>query len=224
MVVGVRTEIGHGESAIAAFDLFDPTGLRVTDEYETTWKTGDLHVYERLITVTSNSYDKLYDATPLVPESDGYILGGEGLSEGHRLDVQLTATITNAGKRNNYFTVKVFDGDTDVSYKYRIVRSFGELKINPIEITVTAGTMRFTYDGETVFSHNEYTVEGQVLDGHIVVVTIVGELSNIGRTTNHVASVKIYTDEEIHTSSTDVTGNYSIKYVDGMIYVDPPQE
>ena len=98
---------------------------------------------------------------------------------------------------------------------YAVTYVDGELTMSKadIEITVTAPTTSWTYDG-LVHSDDNYVVTGTLLNGDEITVVITGSITDAGSVANVVSSVTITNGTE------DVTGNYTINKVNGTLTVD----
>ena len=116
----------------------------------------------------------------------------------------------------------VDENGADITYLYIIDTSLlGRLVIDPIKITVTAGSKTVVYDPSNVsaVTCTEYMIDDptKLVSGHRVVVTLWGSISSPGSCVNSVESIKIY-----DSYGNDVTGCYEIVTVDGVIVITPP--
>ena len=96
---------------------------------------------------------------------------------------------------------------------YFINKDFGTLTVTPREITITAKSVERAYDG-TKLTCNEYELDGEIVDGETLEVTISGEQQKVGSCSNVVTSVSI-----MDKSGKSVNKNYVIKCVDGTLTV-----
>ncbi len=226
---GRQTKVGIGESKIAEFHLYDPTGVEVTDQFVIEYNPGKLHLFYEELRITSGSLAKEYDGTPLYdPGRDtgtGYMLEGQlvteidGLAVHHRLEVSFNASIENIGYIANYFTSKVYDVDTgeDVTYMYKINSINGLLYVHGRKIVVTAGSLTKTDDGTPLSCPDYYYDETKLFDNHVLEAKTKGEITE-GRGSNIIEYVLIYDkDDPDKTPLNDIY--YDIEKVDGILRI-----
>lgn len=220
-VTGSQTEIGYGTSVIERFVLRDSNGTVVLDKNgdkiicydpamsDIAFGDGRLHVYEYEITVSSGSASKIFDGTPLVCEEFTVTDGADGLNErGHTLTVSGFTRHDGVGSVSNRMNVKVLDGNDDVSVYYHVTYQTGNLTIEPVEITVRAGSRTvtsaelaemggtLTCDEYTLIYKDEETTFDRIadlcgLENYTIEVTLSGSLSRPGSADNIVESVII---------------------------------
>lgn len=135
-----------------------------------------------------------------------------GLIDGHFIikdDVEFFS-YTNAGTYENEFdptTVKITDGEGDVTLNYDVVCYFGELTIDRLVVMIRTGSAAKVYDGTPLTCDESEWVEGHgILPMHNAVVEVVSSLTPIGQKDN-VCIVTIYADIE---QTNNVTRNYEI--------------
>ncbi len=211
VVEGSASAIGLVDTKITDFVLYKD-GVDVTNQYQFQFGTGKLQVYCFEITVTTEGATKVYDGKPLTV--DGYsVSGGEN---GHVVQITPTGSITDVGKKSNTFTIRIYEGEVDVTDMYKINSQFGSLEVTPIEITVTAASDEKKQDG-TSLTNGNYTLAGTLAEGHTVKSVIVnGTVVRPGRADNVVGEV-IIVDE----NGNDVTKNYVIHKVNGTLTIRP---
>ena len=213
-VFGSRSAIGFGTSEITSFTLYDPNGNDVTDEYEITFNKGVLHVYATELFLTSGGGSKVYDGVPLLVEDctfDGELL------DGHRFGVlKLTGSQTDVGSSSNAISIQIVDENgKDVTYMYKINKSYGTLTVTAATITVTADSASKTYDSAPLVC-GTYTVTGELPTGHTLEVVVTGSQTNVGRSKNKVTSVVVR-----DALGNDVSKNFTIETVNGLLTVTP---
>ncbi|MGN0818207.1 MAG: transglutaminase domain-containing protein [Candidatus Coproplasma sp.] len=131
------TEAGVVKSDVLSSDMvtvYNQNGVRQTEEigYYLSFECTDLlTVDRRCITITSMSDIKEYDGEPLT-NSDYWVSVGS-LASGHRLQVEVTGTITNIGTtKNTIVGVLITDSDgNDVTACYNIAIVEGVLEVIP---------------------------------------------------------------------------------------------
>lgn len=221
---GSVSEYGSCENVFDA-KIKAADGTDVTSNYEIEKKFGRLEIIKKSLTVKSGSNTQVYDGTPLRENSKE--VEGE-LAEGHRVVCEFGDGVTDVtdgvdedGKGNNKFTCKVIDGSgNDVTDNYDIFCVFGNLKVTPRPILITAKSASKAYDGKPLVC-NEYTIEpaDALVSGHEAVVTIIG--SNEGAAGSYVNKVF---SVEIKSGDKDVTYNYDVKTRDGSLVIEKKKE
>ena len=212
-VSGEYRNVGIYETSISSFKLFDADGNDVTEKYDIKLNTGTLQIYCGEITISTGSLSQVYNGQALKSEDLPKVSGD--LMYGHRFEIlKTTISRKNVGTSRNVATIKIVDADgNDVTYMYFINKDFGTLTVTPREITITARSVKRAYDG-TKLTCNEYEIDGEIVDGETLEVTISGEQQKVGSCSNVVTSVSIKDK-----SGKSVSKNYVIKCVDGTLTV-----
>ena len=209
------TEAGEYTNEMT-FEIVDAEGNDVTDCYDLNVTPGKFTIKPRPINVTTADKEFTYDGTAQFYEG----CEADDLVEGHVLSVTSHTEITNVtkGKVANKLTVKVMNGETDVTANYYLPDenyTYGALTMLPRKITVTANGDTFTYDG-AAHSSTEFTVAEPdgLVGGHeaAVIAGTVKTLTTVGKTDNEFA-VAIMANGE------PVTDNYEITYDLGTLEV-----
>lgn len=209
------TEAGEYTNEMS-FEIVDAEGNDVTDCYDLSVTPGKFTIKPRPINVTTADQEFTYDGTAQFYEG----CEADGLVEGHVLSVTSHTEITNVTKEKvaNKLTVKVMNGETDVTANYYLPDenyTYGALTMLPRKITVTANGDTFTYDG-AAHSSTEFTVAEPdgLVGGHeaAVIADTVKTLTTVGKTDNEFA-VAIMANGE------PVTDNYEIAYDLGTLEV-----
>ena len=210
-VTGSQTEIGFGESVIQSIKVFDPKGRDVTDSLELNLKTGKIHVYLRALQFVSESYSKQYDGKAL---KKGVKTGGV-LETGHSYEVISTAG-TGAGRLLNSYRVFVYDKDgNDVSYVYKLERTFGIVNVSRAPLTIVAASAEKKYDGTPLVCDQYSVAQGQLAEGDFIsICELSGSQTDVGRCDNIVSQISIFSSE-----NKNATGNYEIKFQAGKLKV-----
>ncbi|WP_045094048.1 hypothetical protein, partial [Clostridium sp. FS41] len=103
------------------------------------------------ITITAASESFLYDGTE---HSNAEVRVTDGiLAEGDYLVAEATGTVVNVadtstGNNSVKDGYKVMNGDEDVTAKYKITPQNGTLTVTPKDVTITAASESFSYDGK----------------------------------------------------------------------------
>ncbi len=209
------TEAGEYTNEMT-FEIVDAEGNDVTDCYDLNVTPGKFTIKPRPINVTTADKEFTYDGTAQFYEG----CEADGLVEGHVLSVTSHTEITNVTKEKvaNKLTVKVMNGETDVTANYYLPDgnyTYGALTMLPRKITVKANGDTFTYDG-AAHSSTEFTVAEPdgLIGGHeaAVIADTVKTLTTVGKTDNEFA-VAIMANGE------SVTDNYEIAYDLGTLEV-----
>jgi hypothetical protein len=144
---------------------------------------GSLTVSKRVLTITTENANKVYDGLPVANEKykcDGTVL------DGHDLQVTfLNSEQTEVGSYKNKIAAHVLEGGKDVTYNYEIRVTEGDLIINKRAITVRSESAEKDYDGFPLRNEKWAVVSvNNVIDGHILEVTVSGEQLSVGSSKN----------------------------------------
>ena len=197
----------------------------MTEEFSVSTVNGTLSIEKRNVILTSASGEKVYDGTALV--NDGVTVSGDGFAEGEGASYNVTGRRTVAGFIANLFSYSMNEG-TDAG-DYNITKVQGLLSIlgrpdaEKYEVSVTANSGRFMYDGE------EHTVSGLAgeEDGAVTVsvggnsykvsgLTAEASLKDAGTASVVIEGKPVVTDAE----GNDVTSEFRIRPVNGQIEVE----
>lgn len=119
-------------------------------------------------------------------------------------------TLTNAG---TYYIWKKWIADDDHDNSNEGIKIDAEVTIKKKDVTVTAGGSRKEYDGNA-YTYNRATLSGMV-NGHTLnSYTCTGSITDVGSVDNIPSDAKI-----VDANSNDVTANYNITYVNGIITI-----
>lgn len=120
--------IGIYSNEIENIKIVDAKGNDVTDEYKIMVEIGACEIKKRPITVMSASATKVYDGTALTDKRYWLIKGT--LAPNHTLEVNVTATLTEKGTKQNSFTVTIRDREGKrVNQFYDISSVLGTLTV-----------------------------------------------------------------------------------------------
>ena len=214
-VTGSQTTPGSSENVASDAHIVDADGEDMTANYTISYEPGLLTVTmnESLI-IRANSAAKVYDGTALTQE--GYTAAG--LAAGDRIEiVTITGSQTNVGVSENVpSAAKIVDAQgNDVTSGYDITYISGTLEVTPKTLLIRADSDAKVYDG-TSLHRDSYTSEPLAAGDRFESVTVTGSRISVG-TSENVASdaVIMNADGEV------VTGNYTITYIKGNLYVEP---
>lgn len=215
LVSGSQTEPGKSDVIINEIHIYTGFGEDVTDQFNVESSAGTLHVYDRVIRFMSPNCEKVYDG--LLPDSA--VLSGGILIDGHAYHVISTAKSTVGASKNTY-EVKIIDSYTgeDVTDFYKIIRTFGDVQIHHLPITVKPRDVEKIYDGTELTPTEIDITSGALLEGHYIAeVEFYGSQTKVGRSESVVKRIVIMDRE-----GNDVTANYSINLETGKIKVTRP--
>ena len=222
VIVESRTDVG----TTAIYAYFVPTN----PIYPTLGGLGDPHATASAeitkandagisVTVYSNS-DRTYDGSPQQVAECTDSHGTSNWYIGYTTDSSSTVvtwgkpntnlTLTNAG---TYYIWKKWIADNDHDNSNEGVKIDTEVIIKKKDVTVTAGSSRKEYDGN-VYTYNRATLSGMVSEHTLNSYTCTGSITNVGSVDNIPSDAKI-----VDANSNDVTTNYKIAYVNGIITI-----
>ena len=208
-------EVGSYDNEVSVV-VTDSQGADVSHFYEVTPICGTLQIDPIPLQISTGSLTKEYDGKPLVCE-DWKLTAGKLLS-GDRLVMIDTPVMDEVGTKANYIQFTVLDSNgQDVSHRYKIARTAGELTVTPRFITVRTGNATKPYDGQPLVCEEYQLIKGSLCAGEVPEISFVS-ITNIGYTPNYIIGFTIHkTDEKGNT--VDVTKNYSITYDYGTLQV-----
>lgn len=156
-LVGEHKISSHGSTVLINADT-KPNEMQFTvsdgetENYTVTvTKYGDLTVTRRPVTVTTGTKQQVYDGTVLKCET----VTAVGLVGGHEVKAELWAGVRDVRYSGdevigvyNTATLKIYDGDTDITANYEIEEVWGTLTITKRPVTLKTGSKTFVYDGK----------------------------------------------------------------------------
>ncbi len=205
----------------AVFTVKNAAGIDTTKNYVIEVMNGVLEVVERELIVSSASQSKPFDGTPL---EDNTLTIDEKttLADGHRIEPNFTASITEFGSVNNEYSIIIRDeNDCDVTANYKVTAFFGKLSITKPSLTFVSHSAEKVYDGKKlteesydVLNDADEFIEGEFLaEGLRAKIDFIGSIVNVGSVENKF-SVKI-----LDSNDNDVTDNFDIKINYGTLSV-----
>ncbi len=210
---GSQTEPGES-SNVVTLRVLDSNNIDVTKEYSIQYLAGTLTVRTYSLTLQSASYEKLYDGTPLVAESDSWRITEGDLQQGHRLSVKISASQTVAGTAQNLMQATVFDANgKDVSYLYTMNYLPGNVTVKPVPLWLESASAAKVYDGTALTDHRWTYRSGYVASGETIEFVWEGTQTEIGQSQN---IFKISIKNSAGASTID---NYSLNLIPGTLTV-----
>ena len=106
----------------------------------------------------------------------------EGLAEGESISVTATGQITKAGTTDNPYTVDWLDTNPN---NYVVTQEPGVLEVTAKKVTLTTGSTKKVYDGETLFYDSyELSPSDPWVNGQGPKITVTGSITNAGIKSN----------------------------------------
>ena len=204
---------GTYDNIFTSYEILAADGITPVskDNYNLTFRYGKIVINKRVIVITSDSAEKVYDGTPLI--ADSYtMLDGTTLGVGDRVEGPYRSDAIDVGTYVNVFVFMIVDTTgTDVTDScYIITSKEGTLNITKRKITFVTGSLENYYNGKEQYYHEvDYDPSSlKVASGHSLNVTnssstIFGKIDNVFN------EYHIYSELE----QKDVTYNYDINIV-----------
>ena len=194
----------------------------VSAEYYNTFTgTVEVAVAKRPITLGSPTKSKPYDGAALTFGSDEIAVGGDGYADGEAFVFGSFASITDAGRIAAAFEYSAAEGTKLGNYDITVEEGTLTVNASADEITLTAKSGVWAYDGSEHILHDCEVVNGDVLqpgDELYVEYDLSGKVTtpDDGEVENRIVSVRVMRGGE---DGEDVTRNYSIAVYPGTLRV-----
>ncbi len=231
-VKGERLNPGSSESTVVSFEIYDKDGKKVTSEFEIRFKNGVVRVHGKSIKLYLYQIQKYYDGTPLEYEDGDYEI--IDMPEGYTLDLDINISITGVGfltldeinkNIDSYITYRVYskDGD-DITDAVSIVfddsdKTYIPIKIDKCEIELTTASEKKEYEDGIELTNEEVRVsKGNLAPGHKLYANAIGIITDVGMVYNEIDPLSVYV---LDADGNDVTGNYEITVVLGILEITP---
>ena len=196
----------------AEIKIIDSTGADVTSAYDIQFDYGTLTMLKRKIKLSIEGASKTYDGTPLT--STKINDSNSRLADGDSIKTISTSELTEVGKiENKPIFIIVNKKGEDVTNNYEIIQSYGELKVNPILLTIKTEDKKKLYDGKALICENFSITQGELLNGHSISVKKSASIITVGKTENSL-EFSIYDSK-----GNDVSRFYSITQKKGVLEV-----
>lgn len=157
---------GDREVRICALTVVNAAGEDVTDSYLLTLSGARWEITKRPVTIRSGDAEKIFDRGPA--GSDVFEISEKGPAPGDEIIVTFDGEKpVDPGTYDNVFSVNVLRDGYDVTDRYEIVKEFGKLTVNKIELLISSKSANKLYDGKP-FGTDEYGFaikKGELLDG-----------------------------------------------------------
>ena len=204
---------GKLKTEILSFTLYDSDGNNVTEDYYIEYKTGILHLYYSVITLTSDSFTVDYTGKAVSDNSHKY----EGvLQDGHTLTLT-PVSFVDVGTYANKCTYVVKDSNGNVvTGQYFFQTDYGKITINYGNLTIETASLTKKADGTPLVNGDEPVITEGLAEGHKVEVVFTGSQTSWGYSDNSIDETKIVVRDA---NGKDVTKNYKISVTFGTLTV-----
>ena len=214
-VTGSQTKVGSSENTFT-YTLNENTKV---SNYEITTELGKLTVTpvtdEVVVTIIGKTDSVTYNGA--AQSVTGYTVSTNNplyTTDDFTFDGNDTATGTDKGTYQMNLSETQFKNISDNFTNVKFDVTDGWLKIDPMALTITAGSASKTYDG-TALTSDKFD-NTKPADGDTVAsVTLTGSQTNVGSSDNVASNAKLTR------GGRDVTANYAITYEKGTLAVTP---
>jgi hypothetical protein len=229
-VTGTITQVGT-EDNVPSDAVVRNGDLNVTENYNITSEKGVLEITKstKALVISSATrsweydgelhteevYSVTFEGEPILPDESGRIFT---LSTGDTIEITPTAEgvryVSDSVEKNNTFSYELTNEE---GYKSVSV-AFGTLSITKAPLTITADSASKEYD-ETPLTDDggqDSPPEGLKGTDEVTSVTVTGSITEIGTEDN------VPSDAVVMNGDVDVTDNYEISYVNGILKVIEP--
>lgn len=209
------TEVGsHSNEATVV--VTDEKGVDVSHLYQVDANCGILDIQPIPLHISTGSMTKEYNGTPL--SCDTWELEAGKLCPGDRITVVSSTALESVGTVSNYIRFAILDkDDKDVTSRYEIKRTVGNLMITPRTLTIRTGSATKQYDGTPLVCEIYDLIKGSICQGETIEVAF-ASITNIGYTQNYIIDCTILKTDE-NGNVMDVTENYSISFDYGVLKI-----
>ncbi len=229
--VSADTPLAWNEQAIATFGDYQldvgqtdnapqirifHDGVDVSANYQIALTKGTLTVESRVVYLTANDAQKVYDGTPLTEE--GFTVSQGTLAEGQTVVSVGCASLTDVGTAENSMSFRFTDSEgKDVTNNYSVLLKTGTLTVTPRPVTLLSASNSWTY-ANTPYSEESHTVSESsplpLAAGQTSQTQTSSQIIEVGEAEN-LFTACIFAGEE------DVSQNYEITYEYGTLTITP---
>ncbi len=220
-VTGEALNAGRHENTADKDSLrvYDKDGNDITDMYDPDVLFGALLIEQRKYYVTTPDIQFMYDGTAH-QNTEGVVISN--ILPNHYGIADEVSAFTDAGvyERGNYYTLRIMDGETDVTDNYVLDEGrcrFGSVTVTPRPVTLITEANGWMYDGT---DHTTKAADLVAADGYEL---IAGHTARAPEDATYIAAgtyenryVPVITDAEGNVIPTE---NYDITYIYGHITI-----
>ena len=218
----VGPNVGSYECSILEQSAFiaSASGGDISCNYQITYQTGWLTITKRVIFIKPKDLIKEYDGTPLTcKEVETAPSSPNTLIAGHLIEIVTTGSVTEVAEGqvvNSILSHTITENGQDVAFNYEVYYFDGVLSVFKRNITVRAGDASKIYDGTPLVCTNVFVMP--LANGHYISqCEIVGSITNVGTADNVVIEDSVVISNGVK----DVTANYNITFIKGVLEVVP---
>jgi transglutaminase-like putative cysteine protease len=161
---------GKHPIGMSDYTIYDEDGNDVTSNFSLTQQMGTMQIYRELIYVDSYASDK-NDTWLFVYDGEAHSISDIHYDktllskDGRTLMYYPIAHLQEVGETAATFGVDILDENGQiVTHEYRIIKSYGKIKITPRPIEITIKSETKSYDGKELVA-NKYAITGGSLVG-----------------------------------------------------------
>ena len=211
------SEVGVHEN-LANVTVYDDKKNNVSYLYDITIIHGNLEISPIPLHITTGSLTKEYDGTPL--SCTTWVLDMGKLGEGESISVINSTTLNTVGSTNNNMTFSVHDkSGNDITSRYAISYTPGQLRITPRSITIRTGSATKVYDGLPLVCEEYEIIKGSLCPNETLDVAFTS-IVNIGYSNNYIIDCSVLKKDQ-NGNTVNVSGNYVISYDYGILKITP---
>lgn len=213
---GKMLNVGETINHITSYIIKDKdTDEVVTDNYLVTTTNGLLTVTPRPISIKLSNEEKEFDNAFLTSTNYQEV---ENLLDKHVISLSTTGSQLSIGSSNNSITsYEIKDSETDeiVTGNYEVTTVDGKLTVTKRSITISSESKEKVYDSLPLFANNWEVIEGSILEGFDINLTIdcPNSIVNAGEIYNEYTYVITNLDKVLEI--------YDISFVTGTLKITP---
>jgi hypothetical protein len=189
-------------------------GVDVTSHYSFHYNGGDFTVQKRPLTVTTASFSREYDGTPIADET--YTITAGDLAANETLKLTYSSASSLVGTYPNNAVAQVFDAsgkETTTNYDLSVIP--GELQVKPRLLTIRSNDAEKEYDGTALSNQTFTVVEGSLAPHETLNLSFDGTQQNAGTGPN------TWTVRIAGADGNETTANYALTIDVGNLVITP---
>ena len=217
VVVTYATIINVGEvTNEVSITIIDGDQIIVDGNYDITLVFGMLKITPRPLIVKPMFAEKEYDDETF--NSEGYVLVDDTTLANHQ-----TIKLSTSGTKNNtdhgtyineILQLNIYQDDLDVTSNYDISFETENIVIHQRQITIQTASEEIIYNGNPLVNKTYEVIYNSFVDNHHVEIFNAPSITNVGNILNDYEII-------IRNTEKDVTFNYDVTYVYGLLEVLP---
>lgn len=193
-------------------DIFDGQNRNVTHNYLIQIEAGELTVTPRILTIETDTVEKIYDGASLTSPVWRYISGS--LLEGHQLMPTMYTQITTPGTVDNAILITIIDTNSrDITHYYQVNELLGSLTVHPKPLTIRTFGDSKVYDGFELRNYGWQVQQGSLISGHHFEYDMRTTITLPGEVENDISLTIVDQNAQIVTSYYDITYEYGLLVV-----------